>query len=40
MLAVKLNKDNASIFGSNKNSFACKEEDMLETYLELLYLHQ
>jgi hypothetical protein len=32
MLVIKLNKDNANIYGSNKNSFACKEEDMLESY--------
>jgi hypothetical protein len=32
MLAIKLNKDNANICGSNKNSFACKEEDKLKSY--------
>jgi len=40
MLVIKLNKDNANICWSNKNSFACKEEDMLESYWELLCLHQ
>jgi len=34
MLVIKLNKDNANICGSNKNNFAYKEEDMLESYWE------